>query len=384
MLRKGFILWISLLYLIMIPPTIVDRTIIGEYDLYFRIAAIVSILYLYCKKTFSEKRIDFFLVAYNIFALILVYTSFANNANIRSAVWLTWINGTAIIMLVHWSIEFDRTRTLYAIFYTYFVLAILNIISIAVAPFDYGKGEMLSYYVLGNYNIFIRFYLFSLFTGYLLLLNGKRDILIPYIALDLVAIVSIYMAHAVTSLAVILVWNIYIIFIRGKYRKIFNIFTYTGVALIGLVGTVFAHNNKIFVGLTSLIGKSPTFSGRTKIWERSFEYIKSNVLFGNGVEKSMESATQKIGNIDCHNSYLQILYDSGLVGAMAFLSLPILCIRNMLRIRNSEIIGIMSIFLFCIMIEGLFETYKISHMMLNLSLIYFISKKEYENDKREN
>lgn len=81
--------------------------------------------------------------------------------------------------------------------------------------------------------------------------------------------------------------------------------------------------------LLALIGKDPTFTGRTQIWALGWPMMQQHLLFGTG----LSTETQIFGAIakdslfesavDLHNSYLDIMFNLGIVGAACFLFLYI-------------------------------------------------------------
>jgi O-antigen ligase len=78
---------------------------------------------------------------------------------------------------------------------------------------------------------------------------------------------------------------------------------------------------------------SGTLTGRTNLWSAAWPNIKSHILFGNGYRSSrflsedVPGAFQDAGNM--HNSFLEVLYNNGLVGLIPILIMTVLIAYNL-------------------------------------------------------
>lgn len=93
------------------------------------------------------------------------------------------------------------------------------------------------------------------------------------------------------------------------------------VAFLGLMAglaLLIAGDDLLAWGL-ELIGKDPTLTGRTLLWETAWELASERLWFGRGYPSTSDQyvfdafwASNRAGN--AHNAYLQILIESGVVG----------------------------------------------------------------------
>ena len=342
------------------------------------IKRIAGIGFFYLKKIFREKKIDIFLIVLNLYSLITIVSAYIHKTDLFSAIWLYWINVNAIVMLIDLAIEKDETETLYSIFFAYSFLLILDFIT-NIAFEDIGHS-----YVFYNRNICIRFYLLALFAGQMLRVKGYKA-KYAYFVILAIAFFMIVRNKGMTSLAVIAIWTGYVLFINGKWDKVFNIFTYIGVGVLGfLLVLLNPGKNPVIVYITKLLNRNATFSSRSFIWETCIESIKQHPLLGVGVNNS-GIYVEKIGipYTDGHSSYIQLFYSIGILGSIIFTCMPILAIYRMIKLKDNRIIGTMSVLMCCLIIYSWFENLNITICISFISLIYFLSKKEKTSETNE-
>ena len=369
-------LLLGVVFLIMVPPTGIDHTFIAKYDLYIRILTIAGIGFFYLKKIFREKKIDIFLIVLNLYSLITIVSAYIHKTDLFSAIWLYWINVNAIVMIIDLAIEKDETETLYSIFFAYSFLLILDFIT-NIAFEDIGHS-----YVFYNRNICIRFYLLALFAGQMLRVKGYK-VKYAYFAILAIAFFMIVRNKGMTSLAVITIWTGYVLFINGKWDKVFNIFTYIAVGAVGVcIALINPEKNPIVVFVSKILKKTSTYSGRSEIWRTCFESIRQSPIIGIGVNNSGINVPSLNATFpDSHSSYVQLFYSVGILGAAVFTCLPILAIYNMIKLKDRKIVGTLSVLMLCLIADSLFENLNITILISFISLIYFISKKERQKQE---
>ncbi len=80
-------------------------------------------------------------------------------------------------------------------------------------------------------------------------------------------------------------------------------------------------------------GNATTLTGRTNLWAAAWPQIKSHPIFGNGYRASrflsdeVQGAFAEAGNM--HNSFLEVLYNNGLVGLIPILIINVLIVVNL-------------------------------------------------------
>lgn len=86
---------------------------------------------------------------------------------------------------------------------------------------------------------------------------------------------------------------------------------------------------------------SDVLSGRIEVWKSIWHYVSAEpgrLLFGVSVYNPMSGPNQLSGSVmgHCHNMFLQILLESGLIGLLLILAFGLYTARNAWRIINSK------------------------------------------------
>lgn len=93
------------------------------------------------------------------------------------------------------------------------------------------------------------------------------------------------------------------------------------IGIIVSVTLILGIGSGLFSRIAILLGKDPTFTGRSYIWNNSNKYICESPFWGNGIEQTT-TIIAKLNQNHCHNIILQILYTGGIF-AFAFFVLGI-------------------------------------------------------------
>ena len=89
-----------------------------------------------------------------------------------------------------------------------------------------------------------------------------------------------------------------------------------GMLLLFLLIHFFSIQQKgLFSVIILLLGKTLTFTGRTRVWEQAWREIPQNLLLGRGIQQ----ATEYVANfgykfaVHLHSYYLQVIYEGGIL-----------------------------------------------------------------------
>lgn len=226
------------------------------------------------------------------------------------------------------------------------VLLILNIITFIIYPNGmytmYGSnGSFYSnlVWILGGKNGYFYYIFFALF---LYIVKGTKEVnckknnsLLYRLFFLLIIISNILISRSATLIVGTTIVSICFLnyktnFIKGKVITNYLIFIFFLMFIFISIGNEDSILNNI---VSEITGKTPSFSGRTYIWERTIEAIKNNWLFGYGIENPLKTV-EKIRQSTSHNKYLWIIYRGGVIATLVFCYLLYSVYKNL---RHSSI-----------------------------------------------
>lgn len=117
-----------------------------------------------------------------------------------------------------------------------------------------------------------------------------------------------------------------------------------GFALLVICTIIFAvfRATEAFTPLFEMLGKDPTMTGRTIIWEAAVPEIFNCLIFGHGTLELIEFVSLMGFNPwdlywgHCHNMILELLFRDGIVG-LILMSIFIFCVFRHYRVNNCAI-----------------------------------------------
>lgn len=354
-----------------------------NYSLYL-VFVIVFLLYL------KRRSINYSVIPIIILYLYTLGVTVYKDGDIKTAIKVSIGMITLIGIIELFSsnlLIFIKTAYYYLEFYLY-----INFILVLIKPEGlysryteaYGFTEE---HFLSAKNFFIFWLIPALFLG--LLLFNKRIIRIRFLVFIAVMLLNQLFYGSGTGIMVICTFIILSILPLLKYFENLATIILSGVALNIFI--VSGKTLEIFDVITGLIGKDSTFTNRDKIWENAVSAVNNNLLFGHGVMDSEEIAYIFgnfpgnfiwLGATHAHNQFLQILFETGIVGGVLLIAYLFLLVKNTTKLRDGSIYKTICIFVLIYFIAGITEYF--SFVMLNIILIlpiYLINmeKEEYSN-----
>ena len=301
--------------------------------------------------SFRISRITFALIIYRTWVLLITVINKGDILNVG-------YYSVVFISLFLYGDYFAKNKKLYIYISMlnkiFFIYLLINIVLYLIYP--NGLYHLTQMHFLG---IRTRFTEYAITSILLVFLNykinkEKRLYVIIQILVVILNIILPKISTAITGLAVFVVG--YLILQRFKNFD-YRIFLILGILLSVLV--VFFGIQNIFSNMImNVFSKDITFSGRTYIWNSSFNYIfDNNILWGHG--QPIDGNFVKLGNTlwQSHNQLLQILYENGLVGAIIFYYLIYLSLKKLNNDNGNKINKLLAIIQFVYLIMMITEIY---------------------------
>lgn len=160
-----------------------------------------------------------------------------------------------------------------------------------------------------------------------------------------------------------------------------------GLLIIVAMLLVFAPELLETEGFFGLLGRSTTFSGRTKLWEEAWKLIEMRPLLGWSFDSNM-SVLKHLGSVgQFHSGYLDLLVRGGWVGMALFIGILIFVFARIVRLarleyRRAALFAVMTV---VILIHNVTEASLVreTHLLWTLLLFFYFFAYQRERDLRE-
>ena len=129
--------------------------------------------------------------------------------------------------------------------------------------------------------------------------------------------------------------------------------------------------------IESVFGKDASFTGRVDLWDQVLKLIAKNPVFGYG-HLSMDGyiifGNEHWMSASCHNLYLDIMVEAGIIGLVIFFIMLLILLRNIDRCEYSSMAQTFSILFFACLIAFNFEVYfNLGQYIYTFPMLFFLS-----------
>lgn len=300
-------------------------------------------------------------IAVSLYEIIILFSTIMNSGDLRGAV----INAATIIafcMLIDLQLKVRTDKFLRIFILVFAVFVVTNLISILWYPNGMYRSEFYEQnWILGFKNVH---------TLYIIPLLGIFDIyaskkgwsfFVKALCIGLFA-ASVYIVwdggSALVSITLwIVLWLVCELFHRPVFLTLYRVIAIHLVFFVGII--VFRLQNAFSFIIEVWLGKSTTFTGRIRTWDMALNSIMENPFLGLGQQSALmmreyylhdpKVKTFTHGYSHCHNEFLQILFQTGLIGMVFFLFVFVILNRQLKRVQNNQMIFIICSTLLCFM-----------------------------------
>lgn len=276
---------------------------------------------------FKHGKISKIQIAIFLYLLLYVANTLVQNGAIVQCLQEA-VATMAYSLIIEYGVRYKGKNIVKGQCFFYLIIVLINIVSMYIYPRGLYISSNLQYttstnWILGYRNLHILFIMpmllwCSLYDYYYC---GKLN-KFCLIAVVL-AFISVVKAESTTSIIGIIVWGISILIISKNIAR-----TKNRILSKVLLGYLVAYVSIIFLRIQDFLdklifkitNKHSDFSGRSYIWDSTFELIKEKAIFGYGREESLvrQSKTASWQVVHAHNEVLEIVYRTGVVGMLIF------------------------------------------------------------------
>ena len=333
----------------------------------FRLLRLVSyagILFLFiCKR----KKINSFIIVTLFYSGSLLLSTILNNGLVMDCI-VQMCDLTAFVLIIELLIDRGTVFCMDVLMLPIEILIYLNLLTMLIYPNGMATVTLVHWttsniWLLGMDNSQMPYFVFAITVAVLRSYYSYNQVRLSVRSLCLVlaCIVTVTIRWQATIVVGLFMICLFLLF-PGIFEKmrLLNIRTY--ICIVGVFFVVFVilqlQENFAFI-IENILKKSISFSGRTTIWKNALNTIAQKPWFGYG-SQSFEFAWGHLGQLHAHNKYFNVLYEGGIFQMAFFLGTHVLAAKALLKNREHQIVGFLSIALFSMMIMFQIERYGMS------------------------
>lgn len=345
------------------------------------VISLILILLITIKK---NVKIDALIVLIILLRLmILIPTIIYSNGDFMKWGYLSIIVVT-LFLILNYICRINYRLTTYILFCIFFILLFFNLVSYVFFPngIYYDSNSFQSLFLLG---IRTRFTDYA-YTGLVLTeLNYTYRIISKkvYFLSLVVCLLNVLLPKISTAIiAFLLFFIIKTLLQKNKFKRFITYNRGLIMAMSLNVSIIVFNVQKIFNNLfVKFFNKTANLTGRTDIWDKSWEIIFQKPFLGYGTRNDGSFIYIRDKMWQAHNQIIQTLYDGGIIGVILFLFLLYKCGEN-LKLKGSKnditkiifISGLTGFFI--IMITEINSYYLPLYLVLFLGYFIKFDKKE--------
>ena len=374
-LCQRWFIWVAFIVAIQ-PDLIISKTLVAQIinvaSLFVFTIICINILH---KRVIKVDKILLFIFL-TLFCLIV--SSFLNSANVVYAL-RRLIIVMSICIITNINLQVNTQYFVMTVYWILYSMVFINFITMLLYPngiyysyYDYYGTQVayLRHWFLGAGNNLVLVILPAFFVNQIRLHKIGKKIDFQTVLLWGMGIYGVVYTGAATSMIAIIAFIIFAALLEWKNVPMpsLKVYVILGVAIFALI--VFFDVANVFSGvLSALFGADVTFTGRTRTWATAIEWIKKRPLTGYGFEYAATMISKFNDNTatHCHNLYLDLVYRSGIISLIFFLTVLFKCARPLKRFKENRISVLLSFTIF-LYLGILFQM----EAYFNMSMFYVI------------
>lgn len=303
------------LILVLFEPTIFVK--FNKANMIFIIGALMSFSYALMIIIKKNEKISKYLILFVLFRVILIFTTIIRHGDILKVGYQSVITVALFMYGIIFKEKKEIDRLIDILVKIFALYLFVNIILYIAFP----KGLYTEREGIHFLGIRTRFTEYAIVFIMLCVIDYKlKNIgLKKFVVYIIIAMLNIILPTIATAIIGITIMSItYMILAKSKIKIDYKMLLIIGIIINCLV--VFCRIQNIFSNIIeNVLNKSITLTGRTEIWDLSYEYIfNKNIIFGNGYPENGNFVFWRVQLWQAHNQILQILYEAGLVGSILF------------------------------------------------------------------
>lgn len=200
--------------------------------------------------------------------------------------------------------------------------------------------------------------------------------------ISIILLILTFFTKSSTSILCMTLLTLSLLFNKQIYVYIRNLYIYVFSYIILYLSIIILRIQEIFSFLIqNILKRDLSFTGRTRIWDYMLNGIKETPFLGHGLEQSA-IRYEKYKVWHAHNQILEIIYETGLIGFLLFITNLSIALKELKKYWNYEIAKSLAAFLFIFFIMCLTEVYSYWYFFYIITTIcnisYLLRRHEHE------
>ncbi len=285
-----------------------------------------------------------------------------------------------VIFAEYYIIQKKGTKLLKRISALTLILVIINIISIITNTLG-ATNPRNSF--LGYDNTVLPFILFGALVAYVspyLVEENKKESFKWLSRANLIAIFincaiveSANAKIAIIMIAIMVALDLAHIYQNNHFKKLLNLKIYTIISIIIFFAIVVFRLQYLFEDfIVNDLHRNLTITGRTEIWNLVLRSVEKHPLIGIGIENFSTRAKSEEAVFHAHSTYLNILYEGGIIGLMLYLNIFRTIWKKIKNENDQRQVAILSFITLIYFVITVIEFYKnLQTFYIVLTLLYY-------------
>lgn len=346
------------LVLAFIPSSYVMLSAAGSlfYDL-LRYAACVWILAFYMKQI-DKRSVPWYVLVAAFFLFWGAVTLLSGRTTLALSAVKSAIFAFCLVRIVDFYADADYVNTISTVRLAFEILFWINFCTVILFPGglyqvtnDANPTDVSRGFFLGHENNAIE-YIIPLIGLAMLESSLRKDRLdLHVLVLILASMVVVIMTWSANAIVCVSVFLVFYFVAETPFSRFFRWSYFLGASIAAtLLLAVFQLQEKFAWFIVNVLKKNMTLSKRTVIWEKSIPWIVKRPITGYGLELPAERFTRINAVNSCHNYYLDLLYNGGIVLLAIYIAMLVMCVTRISQVTDrrgraiaSTVFGVYSI-----------------------------------------
>lgn len=346
-------------------------------DLCFNLFRLVSgciIVFIYL----SRQQVSKIVLMQMLFQAVLLFSTVLNDGDLYNQI-LTAISVISFYLIAEMGIRDSCTDFLRVIMLCSEIMVYINLLTLIIFPNGMYQDWTYRNWFLGTDNQHIGVLLVSVCVA-LIYRNYFGKKIRPYLLMA-ACVISIFLCWSATSVGGIVLFGFLYFAAVKRNNPVFNYVTYMIIisAIFVFIILLRLQNYFEFI-IVDLLGKEITFTGRVDICDAGIYWIKKAWLLGNGVE-SYSLHAQKTIYPSMHNTFLEYLYQGGIVLFLIFIGINVMLGLRLMKDIGNKYTKIISAVIFTFYFMMQFEVYSSIFIELIFVLAFFIQELKKQSEE---